>query len=73
MKLSERIVSEDELVSLGITGLKLPYHEVKKALTNHSKDIQSAAHEVLRTWLKQQTNREEAFVKIHEALKECGI
>ena len=60
LELSERITSEEELMNLGVKGLRLPQHKILQAITNN-KRIQSAAHDVLSTWFKQQTDRHEAY------------
>ena len=71
--LSERIASEDELVKLGITGLKLEFPQIQRALTNHPKDIQSAVRDVLRTWLKKQRDTNEAWSLMIAALEKCEM
>ena len=73
MKVADRITSEDDLVNVGVTGLKIPYHKIKSALTNHPKDIQSATHDVLYTWVKSQLSRAEAFEELCTALRKCEM
>ena len=45
---------EEEMMTLGVKGLKLPEYKILQTITNN-KRIQSVAHAVLPTWLKQQT------------------
>ena len=73
MKIADRITSEDDLENVGVTALKIPYHKIKSALTNHSKDIQSATHDVLFTWVKSQSDRAEAFGELCTALRKCEM
>ena len=67
--LSQKITCESELVNLGVKVLKLPEFIIKAAIYNKN-EIQDAAHEVLHTWLKKQSNREEAFNNLQSALLE---
>ena len=72
LDLSQRITNGDELEELGIKTLKLPEFIIKSALYNHSRSIQSAAHNVLSTWLKQQQgDRQMAYTTLHTELLEC--
>ena len=73
MKVADRITSESDLVHLGVTGLKVKYDRIKSTLTNYSKDIQSATHHVLFTWVKSQPNRVEAFEEICNGLRKCEM
>ena len=72
LDLSKRITSKIELEDLTVKGLKLPEYMVKTAVYN-KKEIQDAAREVLRTWLKKQTNKEEAFTNMMIALRRCEM
>ena len=72
VNLSERITREYELVELGVKALKLPAYIIDAAKYN-KKEIQDAAREVLQTWCKEQTNREEALVKLQAGLKKCEM
>ena len=58
-KLSKRIPNGEELMELGINGLGIPEFKIKTAMYDHSDSIQAATHELLSTWLKQQTDRQE--------------
>ena len=59
-------------MQLGVKVLELPDFVVKSAVYN-CKRIQSAAHEVLSTWLKQQTNRHEAYTNLITSLQESEM
>ena len=54
-------------MELGVNILQLPDFIVEAALYN-KKEIQSATYETLSTWVKQQTNRHEAYKTLHPAL-----
>ena len=72
LDLSKRITNGEELEELGIKALKLPEFIIKSALYNHSQSIQSAAHDVLSTWLKQQQgDRHTAYTTLRTALQKC--
>ena len=71
--LSGKIVTEDDLMKFGIDGLKLSYNKIRSTLTNHPRDIQSAVHDVLQSWLASRNNRFEAMTKITVALESCGM
>ena len=72
LDLSKRITSEAELVDLGVSVLKLPEYTIDAALYD-KKEIQSAAHKVLRTWMKQQTDGREAYRILYASLKRCDM
>ena len=71
--LSKEITTEDDLFTLGVTGLKLSRSVIQTALTNHSKDITSASHAVLQKWIVQQENRDDAFTDLQAALRQCEM
>ena len=68
LNLSKRIISEAEVVELGVQVLNLPDCIIQAALYN-KKEIQSVAYELLRTWLSKQTNRREAYNTLCTALR----
>ena len=70
LDLSRRITCEDELMELGVKVLKLSDFKIKSALHN-KKPIQLAAHELLSTWFKQQSDRQTADTALHVALRKC--
>ena len=72
LELSRRITSATELEDLGIMGLGLPENVIKTAVYD-KKEIQSAAYDVLSTWLKQQNNRREAYTTLHAGLKRAEM
>ena len=72
LDLSKRITSEAELADLGVNVLKLPEYTIDAALYD-KKEIQSAVHKVLRTWMKQQTDEQEAYRILHADLKSCEM
>ena len=71
--LSREITTEDDLFTLGVTGLKLSRSVIQTALTNNQREINSAAHTVLRKWFVQQENREDAFTDLQAALRQCEM
>ena len=72
-RLSQRLTDSGQLRSLAYSGFRLEHHQIEPIMHNRSNDIQSAAHEVIHTWLKQQKNRDEAFIKMLAALQECKM
>ena len=76
LDLSKRIISEAELVELGVNLLKLPEYTIQAAL-HDKKKIQSATYELLRTWLHAQTDRQtdrrEAYTVLNAALRAAGM
>ena len=72
-ELSKRIASQSELLNLGINGLRLPENIIEAALYRHPKDIQDAAHDVLREWVKRQSNRVDAYHSLLRCLKQCEM
>ena len=69
--LSKRITSEQKLMDLGVIVLNLPDFNIKSALCDHKDSIQSAAYDVLSTWLEKQYDRQTAFTTLHAALLKC--
>ena len=72
-ELSRRITSESELLNLGINGLKLREYITDAAVYRHPKDIQDAAHDVLKEWVKRQSNRVDAYHSLLRCLKDCEM
>ena len=72
LDLSRRITSEAELLDLGVNVLNLPEYTIDAALYD-KKEIQSAAHKVLRTWMKKQTNRQEAYTALYDGLRKAKL
>ena len=70
---STRITNTQDLLNLGIKGLKLPRHIIQSAVHNHKHNIQEAAYAVLTTWANQQETVLEAYVNIMAALKNCKM
>ena len=68
VELSDRISSKEKLRTFGMKILKLPEHKIESAVTNNPRSIQSAAYDVLSLWVKQQTNRKEAYSNLKVAL-----
>ena len=68
LELSKRITGEEELLALGVNVLKLPDFVIKTVLYN-KKEIQSATHEILSTWLKEQRNPREAYINLQTGLE----
>ena len=71
-QLSTKITNKGDLRMLAYRGLKLYPEDIESAINNHSIDIQSAAHKILRTWLQKQTKKT-ALGALHTALQECGM
>ena len=70
--LAAKITNSGELRKLAYRGLKLEAEDIEPAISNHSNDIQSAAHKVLRTWCLQQP-KQEALGSLQEALCKCEM
>ena len=73
LELSKRITNAQDLEDLGIKALKLPGFKIKTALYDHSDSIQAAAHDVISYWVKQQPNRQVAYITMIERLKEVQM
>ena len=69
LELSKRIPTGEELMDLGIKVLHLPECKINAALYDHSYSIQKATHELLSTWFKRQTNRQEAYTNLCSDLR----
>ena len=73
LDISKRITSGEELMDFGIKGLGLPDFKIKTAMYDHSDSIQAATHELLSTWLKKQTDRQEAYKNLQAGLKRAQM
>ena len=73
LDLSKRITNEQELMELGVKALKIPDFIIKSALYNNRTSIQSASHDVLSTWRKQQSDKYTAYTTLHTALRDCDL
>ena len=73
LNLSQRITSEQDLRIFGTNGLRVPEHVIDTALYNYRTCIQDAAHSVLSMWLKQQPNRQEAYMNLQAGLKRAQM
>ena len=73
LDLSKRITSAEELMDFGIKGLGLPDIKIKTAKYDHSDSIQAATYELLSTWLKKQTDRQEAYMNLLAGLKRAQM
>ena len=71
-EMSLRIMDKQELQHLGLKVLKVPSHTVDSA-TYNEKEIQDAAHKLLKTWYQNQINREEAYKNLYTALWDNGL
>ena len=56
-------------MDLGIKVLHLPESKIKSALYDHDNSIQEATHELLSTWMKGQTSRQEAYTNLYSDLR----
>ena len=54
-------------------GLKMKSHNIESSISNYPRDIQAAAHDVLRKWQLTQGNREEALRYLFDALEESNM
>ena len=59
-------------MDLGVSVLKLPEYTIDAALYD-KKEIQSAAHKLLRTWMKKQTNRQDAYTALYDGLRKSKL
>ena len=57
-------------MTLGIHILDLPKYTVDAAITNNRREITQAAYSVLRTWMKAQHGREEAYSTLYNSMME---
>ena len=73
LELSTRLTSTQDLLNLGINGLKLPRHTIQSAVHNHKDSIQDAAYDVLTKWANQQDNESAAYANITAALDKCQM
>ena len=56
-------------MDLGIEVLHLPECKINAALYDHSDSIQAATHDLLSTWFKRQTSRQEAYTNLYSDLR----
>ena len=64
VQLPQRLTNFGNLRSLAYRGLKLEHEEheeIEQPITNQPNDVQSAAHDILQTWVKQQETREKGL------------
>ena len=73
LELSRRITSQSELLNLGINGLRLRENIIDAAVYRHPQEIQNAAHDVLKEWVKRQSNRVDAYHSLLRCLKQCEM
>ena len=71
--LSMCITNTRDLREIAVVGLQMKEHVVDSKISNHTNDIESAAHSVLKTWRNSQENRAEAYKKLHTALKKVKM
>ena len=69
--LAKRITSKQYLQDLGLNILKSPGYTVDSAL-HDEKEIQNAAHKVLKVWYQGQNNRQETYRNLYTALYSNG-
>ena len=69
LELSKRIVSESELMDLGINVLGHPERVILTAIYDNRDKIQPAKHAILSRWLKTQNNRREAYINLCAGLR----
>ena len=73
VRLSQRLTNYGNLRSLAYRGLKLEHEEIETSIMNNHNDVQSAAYDILQTWMKQQETRENAFSEMYAALQESQL
>ena len=73
LNIGQKVTDYGILQELAYQGLKLKYHEIQPIITNKPNDVQIVARELLRIWLRKQSNMEEAFTNLHAALTECEL
>ena len=56
-------------MEFGVIVLKLPDFKIKSALYDHNNSIQEVTHELLSTWMKGQTSRQEAYTNLYSDLR----
>ena len=71
--LAQEITSDEKLHDVGTGVLKLPKRVIDAARSDHRTSIVDAAYNVLSAWLKKQTNRKEAYINLHDALRSCQM
>ena len=73
LNIAQKVTDYGILRKLACRGLKLEDHEIQSSITEKQNDVQMAAHDLLRIWLKTQNSKEEAFTNLHAALQECQL
>ena len=73
VQLSSSIINVGELRTLAYKGLLMDHTEIEQSIANKPHDIKSAAHDVLLTWFRRQKSRQEAYIKLQEALYKCKM
>ena len=73
VQLSSSIINVGELRTLAYKGLLMDHTEIEQSITNKPHDMMSAAHDILLTWCQQQKNRQEAYIKLQDALHKCKL
>ena len=72
-ELSLRITKWTDLRILATNGLKVSEYKIDSICTDKRDSVNEAALEVLKTWLKKQKNRTEAYDNLCNALKKVEM
>ena len=72
-ELSLRITTLKDLRTLATNGLKVPEYNIDSICTDKCDSVNEAALEVLKTWLKMQENRTEAYDNLCNALRKVKM
>ena len=72
LELSKRFTSVANVKVLEIQGLKMPGYAVDTHINQFPNDPSSAAHSLLKKWVKGQQDPETARINIKRALEETG-
>ena len=72
-QLSQRFTNAGLLRQFAYRGLKMESQDIESSISNHTSDIQAAAHDVLRKWQLTQDNQEEAMHNLLTALKQSNL
>ena len=71
--LANKIVTQSQLMTLALIGLKVERHRVERCLTNHKDDISVATHAVLKEWNDSQEDKKFAYKSLCKALESAKM
>ena len=73
LELSKRIANETDLNEFGVKVLQMPQYDIDAALTNHPREIQMAAHDILKKWVIALDKREIAYNTLIKNLQQSDL